>query len=155
MVWDFGQAFNSVILAMVDNPFFLVFLLVGLVMIPLSFFGAYQMYTWFNHWSKLRAGWIRVRKKLSNGRWVEFWARPVGRKIKIKGEEGLDFEVPVRIEKDYMGYESDLNVGIPKVIENPKPDQLRELVVSKPVIKKVAKKDDIEFTSEGWRVKNG
>lgn len=107
MVWDLAGAFNSVVLAMVENPFFLIFLIIGIAMIPLSLLGIYQLSKWLDTWKKLRAGWIQVEKKLSNGRWVRFWARPTGRKIKIKGEEGMEFELPVAIEKGMMAYSSD------------------------------------------------
>lgn len=108
MAFDFWSAFNGVLVAMVDNPFYLIFLLIGALMIPFSLLGTVYLYSWLNTWQKLRSGWIKVRKKLSNGRWVEFWARPTGRKIKVKGEEGMEFEVPVQIEKNMMAYESEL-----------------------------------------------
>ena len=106
MAMDFLNAFNGILLSMVDNPAYLIFLIIGILMIPLSLFGILHLYSWIDTWSKLKSGWIKVRKKLSNGRWVTFWARPTGRKIKIKGEEGMEYEVPVQIEKGMMGYES-------------------------------------------------
>jgi len=127
MAWDFWQAFNSVLRLMVSNPFYLVFLLVFALMIPLSLLGIIKLGGWLDNWSKVRSGWIKIRKKLSNGRWIEMWAKPTGRKVKIKGEEGYEFELPVRIEKDYMGFQSHLKGDFEKA-KNPSSSELRDLV---------------------------
>lgn len=114
MAWDFGTAFNTVLLAMVNNPFYLIFVIVGVAMVPLSFLGIKQLYGWLDNWAKVRSGYLKVYKKLSNGRWIRFWARPVGRRIKVKGEEGQTFEIPIRIEKNMLGYISDIKGNFAK-----------------------------------------
>jgi hypothetical protein len=116
MSWDFFGALSGITSVIVDNPFYLIILLAIGLMIPLALLGIYSLIRWLDDWRKIRAGWIVVRKKLSNGRWIEFWARPVGRKIAVKGEEGMNFEIPVSIEKDYMGYQKDVK-NVPLKIE--------------------------------------
>jgi len=108
MVFDFGVAFSRLLWILTDNPAYMIILLLTIFAYAFSFFGVLKIYEWISTWKKLRAGWIRLRKKLSNGRWVEFWAKPTGRKVKIKGEEGMIFELPVKIEKDYMGFQSNI-----------------------------------------------
>lgn len=130
MALDFVEAFNQILKVMVLNPAYLIFLIIFIAMIPLSFFGILKINSWLSHWRKLRAGYIKVRKKLSNGRWIEFWARPTGRKIKVKGEEGLKFEIPVKIEKGFMGYQSKIK-GNFKLAGNPTSNELRDIVKGK------------------------
>lgn len=129
MAFDFFEAFNTILLAMVKNPFYMIFLIIGLFMIPLSLFGIVKIYEWVSTWQKLRAGWIKIRKKMSNGRWIEFWAKPTGRKVKLKGEEGMEFELPVRIEKDYMGYQSKIKGNFKTA--TPSAEELRDIVKGK------------------------
>jgi len=143
MAWDFWEAFNTVVRISVTNPFFIVFIVVILLMIPFSLIGITTVSGWLTSWKRQREGWIKIRKKLSNGRWVEFWSKPTGRKVKIKGEEGYEFELPIRIEKNYMGFQSDLK-GDFKLAKQPTPEELRELVKGKKEDKIIIKKGEID-----------
>lgn len=90
-----------------EDPFlmFILFILVTVIFGPFGIYGMYHFYQWFSGWIKVRSGHIKVRQKLPNDRWRVFWKKPVGRKINIKTEEGMEVEVPIRLEKDFVGWE--------------------------------------------------
>jgi len=151
MAWDIMEAFNGILRAMVSNPFYLLILLTVALMIPFSLVGISYLFTWLDGIIKVRGGWIRVRKKHSNGRWIEFWAKPTGRKVKIKGEEGMEFELPVLIEKDYMGYQSDTKGDFKEARKQALRDIKKEIVskdVTKPVIPETILKKVIDLPSD-------
>lgn len=65
---------------------------------PFGLIGIHNLWVRLRNWQRTRDGWIRVRKKLSNYHWIVFWAKPTGRKITVRGEEGFEFEIPFQIE---------------------------------------------------------
>lgn len=82
---------------------FLFFILVGIFFIPVGIFGYYSIFIRIRDFMRVRSGWLIVWKKLSNMRWISFWAKPTGRKIKTKTSEGIEIEIPIEIEKGKLG----------------------------------------------------
>lgn len=108
------------------SPWFIGILVFVIIFTPLGIIGILSLVSRLRNWSRSRDGWIKIRKKLSNYHWIVFWSRPTGRKIKIKGEEGIEIEIPFMTEanakdKDgkpvrtiMMGVEKELDLSFPK-----------------------------------------
>jgi hypothetical protein len=97
------------ILYLINSPWFIIMLVLMIVFIPLGLYGMVALWKRIDVWMKVRNGYIRCRKKQTNGTWKNFWARPIGRKITVKGEEGWDYELPIFVGKDVMALEKDIN----------------------------------------------
>lgn len=82
------------------SPWFIVIIIYVLISFPFMLFGMANTYYRIRNWNRTRSGWIRIRKRLSNFHWDVFWSRPTGRKLSIKGEEGIELEIPFNIEVD-------------------------------------------------------
>lgn len=82
---------------------FLFFLLTAIFFLPVGIYGYYSIYVKLRNFMRVRSGWLIVWKKLSNLRWISFWAKPTGRKIKTKTSEGIEIEIPIEIEKGKLG----------------------------------------------------
>lgn len=60
-------------------------------------------------------------------RWISFWAKPSGRKIKTKTSEGIEIEIPIQIEGGKLGTMKRLNIDPSKtVMPVPKVEELTE-----------------------------
>jgi len=76
---------------------------------PFGIYGIYKFYSWLqNEFFKVRAGYIKVRRKLGNDRWKITWKKPIGSKIKAKTEDGINIEIPIKLEKDYVGWNGNI-----------------------------------------------
>lgn len=82
------------------SPWFIVILVFVIIFTPLGIIGIISLYGRINNWSRQREGWIRIRKRMSNYHWYVFWSRPTGRELTIKGEKGIELEIPFNIEVD-------------------------------------------------------
>jgi len=80
------------------SPWFIIILAFVIIFTPLGIIGIISIYHKISNWSRSREGWIRVRKRMSNYHWYGFWSRPTGRQIKVKGEKGIELEIPFNIE---------------------------------------------------------
>jgi len=87
-------------LRFVLSPFFIVILIYIFISAPLMIVGIVSLFHRVRNWNRTRLGWIIIRKRMSNFHWLIFWSRPTGRKLKIKGEEGIELEIPFNIEVD-------------------------------------------------------
>lgn len=94
----------------ISSPWFIGVLVGFVLMVPLSVFGIRYIWGWIDTWMKLRDGYVEVWKKMTNGRWRRFWGRPIGRKISVKGEEGWEYELPIYVGKDKLGFESEVKL---------------------------------------------
>lgn len=91
------------------SPFFILIIITWIIFIPTGIWGISNLAFRLKDWMRVRDGWIKVRKKLSNFHWITFWAKPTGRKIKIKGEEGIEFEIPIQVEENMLSMEKEIN----------------------------------------------
>lgn len=90
-----------------DDPFAMLITTIASLAIlgPFGIFGIYRFREWLSGWFKIRSGHIRVRQKLPNDRWQIFWKKPEGRKISLKSQEGKNTDIPIKLEKDFVGWE--------------------------------------------------
>lgn len=121
------------IIQLILDPMFELLIVTYIFLVPLSFIGVIALFHRLRNWQRARAGWIKIRKKLSNFHWVEFWAKPTGRKIKIKGEEGIEFEIPIQIEKGMLAMQSKYH-GNPKNARSKEIKEPEEKVAVSPEI---------------------
>lgn len=108
------------------SPWFILILVFVIVFTPLGIIGIISIYHKISNWSKSREGWIRVRKRMSNYHWYGFWSRPTGREITVKGEKGIELEIPFNIEVE----EKDKN-GLVIFGENGKPKKIIMMALEK------------------------
>jgi hypothetical protein len=110
---------------------FLVSIVLIIILGPFGVYGLYRFHRFLqDEFFKVRSGFIRVRKKLGNDRWQIMWKKPVGSKIKAKTEEGIEVEIPIKLEKDYMGWEG--NVPFIEMDENLTQFPLKRTIVTIP-----------------------
>ncbi len=134
------------------SPFFIFALISWIIFIPTGIFGITNIIFRLRSWLRVRDGWIKVRKKLSNYHWFIFWARPTGRKIKIKGEEGIEFEIPIQIEENMLAMEQETDI-LPKGEEKEKktePPSITPPIV--PIQEVKEEKVKIELTQDQYNI---
>jgi hypothetical protein len=93
------------------SPWFIVILVFGIIFLPLGIVGIFSLYFRIRNWGRVRGGWIEIWKRMSNFHWLTFWSRPTGRKLKVKGEEGIELEIPFNIEVDEKDKDGKLIFG--------------------------------------------
>lgn len=96
------------VLQFLISPFFVIILIYFVCTIPFIGLGIIDVFNRVGNWSKQRAGYILMRKKLSNLHWLYFWTKPTGRKVSIKTEEGIELELPIEIQEGMLGLEKEL-----------------------------------------------
>ena len=87
------------------SPWFIAVLIFVILFTPLGIVGLISLINRLRNWERVRSGWIKIRKKVNSYQWNIFWIRPVGRKLKIKGEEGYEYELPFMVEEGMVGRE--------------------------------------------------
>jgi hypothetical protein len=98
-------------------PWFLATIGVLILFAPMGIYGIFHFYSWMqNEFFKVRSGYMKIRRKMGNDRWNIFWKKPIGSKISAKTEDGINIEVPIKLQKDYMGWEG--NVPFIELDEN-------------------------------------
>jgi flagellar basal body-associated protein FliL len=115
LILIFYQAFTSSPLAFANFiispnfPWFLATIGVLILFAPMGIYGIFHFYSWMqNEFFKVRGGYMKIRRKMGNDRWNIFWKKPIGNKISAKTEDGINIEVPVKLQKDYMGWEGNI-----------------------------------------------
>ena len=106
MAFEYMQGYE--LLYLINSPFFVPLVVFIIIFTPLGIFGMINLYYRIRNWNRTRSGWIKVRKKLSNLHWIEFWAKPTGRKTNIKTEEGIEIELPLEITEGMIGMEKEV-----------------------------------------------
>jgi len=91
------------------SPWFIAVLIFVILFTPLGIVGLISLINRLRNWERIRSGWIKIRKKVNSYQWNIFWIRPVGRKLKIKGEEGYEYELPFMVEDGMIGREKIFN----------------------------------------------
>lgn len=91
------------------SPIFIIFLIYFVCSLPFIILGVNDAGRRLRNWSKVRSGWLTMRKKLSNLHWIYFWVKPTGRKVNIKTEEGIEIELPIEIQEGMLGLEKEIS----------------------------------------------
>jgi hypothetical protein len=91
------------------SPWFIVIIIYMLIFTPFGVIGIFSLANRIKNWNRQRGGWLKMRKKLSNLHWINFWVRPTGRKANIRTEEGIEIELPLEIKEGMLGLEKDIN----------------------------------------------
>lgn len=131
------------------SPFFIFFLIYTFIFTPLGIIGIINIYHRIRNWTRIRAGWLKVRKKLSNLHWVTFWVKPTGRKANIKTEEGIEIELPLDFSEGMIGLEKEINSTF-KSDKKPK-EEKKKTVLDIHVKDEKPTKEEIEYAYDVLR----
>lgn len=102
------QPTNAWFLEFMLSPLFIILIIYVLIFTPFGILGMGSLITRINNWNKQRSGFMKMRKKLSNLHWIDFWIKPTGRKTTIKTEEGIEMELPIEISEGMLGLEKEI-----------------------------------------------
>lgn len=88
---------------LIISPWFIIIIVYVGATFPFAIKGILDLGGWLRDRERLKSGYMKLYKDLTNHRRLKIWAKPSGRKVTIKGEEGYPYELPIKVGKEFLG----------------------------------------------------